>query len=281
MLESKATWQKLAWRIYKKSAHIVLALPLINLPLKSKRLRQRLFKLTQHFFCTALPNPTVAYGHVMYWDSRSYHYAMEYTSESYEKDTILLLKGLILPGMTIIDLGAHIGIYSLLAAQLVGNEGKVYSFEPEPSNYALLLKNITANGYDNIIRGINKAITDKPGSVSFFLGENSSGVGSIYAAPGTGTDNILVETTTLDDFIESEGWPSIHLIKMDVEGAEIEALKGAEDILKNNDVNLAIASYHKVEGKTTSFKLERMLSERGYKIETSFPEHLTTYAAKA
>jgi len=67
---------------------------------------------------------------------------------------------------------------------------------------------------------------------------------------------------------------------MDIEGAEIEAIKGAKKTLKNNTANLAIASYHILDGEKTHFKLEKMLQKLGYKTETSFLQHLTTYANK-
>jgi hypothetical protein len=72
----------------------------------------------------------------------------------------------------------------------------------------------------------------------------------------------------------------IDFIKMDVEGAEIEALKGSMNTLKEFDVNLAIASYHEVDGKKTSHEVEKLLSEYGYEAKTSFPMHLTTFGFK-
>ena len=68
---------------------------------------------------------------------------------------------------------------------------------------------------------------------------------------------------------------------MDVEGAELEAINGGEKTLRDNMVNLAVASYHIVDGKETYIELEKILSRFGYKTETSFPSHLTTYATKS
>ena len=64
---------------------------------------------------------------------------------------------------------------------------------------------------------------------------------------------------------------------MDIEGAEIEAIKGAKEILENNNVNLAIASYHIIDGEPTHFKLRELLSSMGYYTEIGFPAHLTVY----
>lgn len=84
----------------------------------------------------------------------------------------------------------------------------------------------------------------------------------------------------LDDEIKNLGINKVDFIKMDVEGAEIEAIEGCKNILKNNNVNLAIASYHIRNGEETYKKLEPMLNNFGYKTKTEFPEHLTTYARK-
>jgi len=69
----------------------------------------------------------------------------------YEKYETNLFKRVVSEGMTVVDLGANIGYYTLLAAKLVGRKGKVFAFEPGPDNFSLLLKNIEANGYDNVI----------------------------------------------------------------------------------------------------------------------------------
>ena len=72
----------------------------------------------------------------------------------------------------------------------------------------------------------------------------------------------------------------VDVIKMDIEGAEIEAIQGAEETLKRNYAYVAIASYHIVNGKTTSIFLENYLSKIGYKAKSDFPKHLTTYGKK-
>jgi FkbM family methyltransferase len=187
----------------------------------------------------------VAYGHTIYWDSRhpSSH-VLDWASESYEKDTTLLFQSLIRRGMTVVDLGAHIGYYSLLAGRQVGEKGKVYAFEPEPSNYALLQKNISANGYDDIIIALRKAVTSRPGVVQLFLGERDSGVTSMYAVPGNGRQTVIAEGTSLDDFFESEGWPQVHIIKIDIEGAEKMALEGMKQVVRRNQALKLIVEFN-------------------------------------
>lgn len=259
-------WQKILWRTYKTLARLALTTPVVKLPLGNQKLRQGLDKMVRRFFCTILRNPMQAYGHVIYWDYKSYWYAMEYALQTYEPDTVTLFQKLIHPGMTVVDLGAHIGLYSLLAANLTGPDGRVYSFEPMPSNYALLLKNITANGYENIIKAVNKAVSDKSGLAFLFF--NKRDESSLYAVSRTRGGILIVETITLDDFFEGEGWPKIDLIKMDIEGAEIAALKGAKQLIERNpDLKLIVefAPNLQAAAGVTNEEFFKTLLELGFK----------------
>ena len=153
---------------------------------------------------------------------------------NYEEETTRLFQSLIKPEMVIIDIGAHVGYYSLLAARQIGPSGKVYAFEPDPDNYALLVKNVEQNGYANVVT-TNKAVADSVGHLTFFLTALDSGRNSIYShgLPERGT--IDVETTTIDSYFGEEGWPHIDLVKIDVEGAEINVLDGMVQLVEKSD----------------------------------------------
>jgi FkbM family methyltransferase len=133
-------------------------------------------------------------------------------------------------GMTVIDVGAHAGYYTLLAARAVGGKGSVFAFEPEPSNYELLLKNIQLNSHQNVIP-VQKAVTNITGPVKLFLAEDASGHSILSDNPHQGA--ILVDSTTLDDFFASRTQP-INIIKIDVEGAEDAVLEGMRRIITEN-----------------------------------------------
>lgn len=90
----------------------------------------------------------------------------------YEPKTTSLFKKVIREGDIVVDVGAHIGYYTLLASRLVGDTGKVYAFEPEPRNYDLLLKNLELNNVKNVV-AIKKAVSNKKGTLKFYLSKIS------------------------------------------------------------------------------------------------------------
>jgi len=94
-------------------------------------------------------------------------------------------------------------------------------------------------------------------------------------------DIVEVPVVRLDDETNRLGIQKVDFIKMDIEGAEIEALNGGTSLLKRKCVNLAIASYHVVDGSPTCGKLEKILLGLGYNVETANPQHLTTYGWKS
>ena len=95
--------------------------------------------------------PAQIHGHTMYLASSGSYPPLDMAMGRYEPETTRLFKETVKPGMVVVDIGAHVGYYTLLAAKQVGPDGKVYAFEPEPGNHALLLKNIGMNGYDNVV----------------------------------------------------------------------------------------------------------------------------------
>lgn len=152
----------------------------------------------------------------------------------WEKLTTNLFEKVVKEGDVVLDLGANLGYFSLLAARLVGSKGKVYAFEPEPRNFRLLLKNIELNGYHNIVPA-QKAISNKAGKVELFLSDGDSGAHTIrqHHDKSNFRESVEVESVNLDEFFAGKSHP-INVIKMDIEGAEPEAFLGMDRILKEN-----------------------------------------------
>jgi FkbM family methyltransferase len=164
-------------------------------------------------------------------------------------------------GDTVIDAGAWIGTFTVKAAKAIGDEGRVIAIEPERSNIELLRKNVEANGLGNVII-VHKGIWSKRDKLRFHL----SGV-TAHSFVGGGTDEFVeVEVDSLDNMLRELGIEGVDFIKMDIEGAEIEALKGMEKTLKDNDVKLAIAAYHLVNGKKTYRTIVPELEHRGFRV---------------
>jgi FkbM family methyltransferase len=157
------------------------------------------------------------------------------TGQSYlrgeaERAVLQVLAQRLRPGMVFYDLGANIGLFSLLAARLVGATGKVYSFEPDAEAAGRLRRNVARNGFLNVTI-IEAGVWSASEEVSFVPADLSSpdhGTGKFVAegdAAGTSTRCIA-----LDEFAQSAPLPDA--IKCDVEGAEVEALRGAEKLLR-------------------------------------------------
>lgn len=150
------------------------------------------------------------------------------TSGEFEaKQTKLFLKA-VKPGDIVFDIGANVGYYTVLASKKVGRRGKVFAFEPDPHNLTFLQKNQQINNCQNV-EIIEKAVADKDGK-SYFLQDTSNPGESRLSNKG----EITVETITLDTFISQKKIKKVDVIKIDIEGAEIQALKGGREFLKNS-----------------------------------------------
>lgn len=146
-------------------------------------------------------------------------------------------------GMTVVDAGANIGYFTLIAAKAVGDGGKVIAFEPMPRSRELLEKNIMINECNNV-EVVGKALSDRQGSSEFFFDEKELLTASLNRENALEHDKdgvaeektITVETVALDDYLESVGEEGrIGLLKIDVEGAEGLVIAGAEKTLKKTD----------------------------------------------
>ena len=136
-------------------------------------------------------------------------------------------------GMCVFDVGANVGIYTLLAARAVGPSGRVYAFEPEPRNFALLTRNVAENGFTNV-RLVNAAVSDRAGVARLHLddanfGAHSFEAGSVRTSSGR---SVEVDTVSLDGFVdEARGFEAGVVVKVDVQGAEALVVEGGRRLL--------------------------------------------------
>jgi FkbM family methyltransferase len=146
----------------------------------------------------------------------------------WEPDVTEALRLVLKKGMTFVDIGANVGYFTVLAARSVGSEGKVYAFEPEARNYALLCKNVEENGYTNV-QTIRKAVSDRTGIARLYL-SSQHWAGHTLSAHSLNADFVEVETTCLDEFFKGHT-EKIDVIKVDVEGAEDLVFDGMTALL--------------------------------------------------
>ena len=149
----------------------------------------------------------------------------------HEKLVTNLIKKEIHSGDVVLDIGAHIGYYTLQFANLVGPTGKVYAFEPEPKNFELLKKNVQINKHDNVVL-IQKIVSDKDGIVEFFISKFDSIGNKLFKSDESGS-SIKVGSTTLDEYFKDLK-KKIDFIKMDIQGGEGKATLGMKNLLKEN-----------------------------------------------
>jgi len=186
-------------------------------------------------------------GSKMYINLRDPSPSMRKTFQAYvlrqihEETTTALFKKMVKPQDTVLDLGANIGYFTLLAARLVGKSGKVFSFEPEPTNFNYLKKNIEINGYGNVTAE-NKAVSNTNGKTKLFICSYDSGHHTInqydgieaYSRGKPSEKNFIeIDTVILDEFLKDKT-EKVNIVKIDIEGAETLAISGMRSILKNN-----------------------------------------------
>jgi|GEM_PF-1443044 FkbM family methyltransferase len=178
-------------------------------------------------------------------------------------------------GDTVINAGSYHGYMAIYVAKKVGPTGKVICFEPEPNNLRLLRKNIALNNLTNveiIPRGLWSSNTSLP---LISMGSGSK------LEPNSAWEKQTIPVTTLDSAVSELGLSKVDFITMDIEGAEIEAVKGAtKTIMDNPGINIAIASYHNVDGAPTSLRVEKILKQCGMSTFTDYPRHITTYGSR-
>lgn len=145
------------------------------------------------------------------------------------KEEVWILGKLVEPGMQILDVGANIGLYTLLLASLTGKAGRVFAFEPEPNLFSLLCENCAANEELNITP-FQCAAGDANGRATFQRGTFNSGDNRLGASK-RGAQSIEVEVVRLDEVLPRR---TVQFIKLDVQGHEVAALTGMQQVLASS-----------------------------------------------
>lgn len=169
---------------------------------------------------------------------------------NYEVEETRFCEQWLRPGNTALDIGANIGLSALLFAKLVGPAGRVVAFEPDPANHQRLVSNLALNGFDNVTPE-RLAVFEAPGTLTLNRFRSGLGPWSSLGRPelpdpnhaGRTTapvDAVLVEAVALDDYCAARGIERVRLLKVDVESAELDVLKGAQSLLGRHAVEAVL-----------------------------------------
>jgi FkbM family methyltransferase len=157
-----------------------------------------------------------------------------------------LMKSLLRPGGVVMDVGAHIGHYTIFAASLVGAGGSVYSFEPAPANYHRLCENIRLNGFSAHVQALPVAVSDRQGMATFYDDGGTAGTEYSMFPQHHGERGVAfsAETRTLDGVASERKVDRVDFIKVDAEGAELAILQGAEAVVEQNPHVIFLVELH-------------------------------------
>jgi len=170
-----------------------------------------------------------------------------YLNGTYEAGTLDVIKKSLREGDTFIDVGANIGLMSLFASEVIGNNGVVYSFEPEPETFMILKENVEINKVNNI-RAYNVGLGNSRGK-SFIYTNSYAGRGSaslISPPDQNNSKKYEIYLETLDDFILKNDIANIRMLKIDVEGWELHVLRGAKSLLQRTQAPIICIEYSKL-----------------------------------
>lgn len=157
----------------------------------------------------------------------------------WEPQISTIITHLLDPGDTFLDIGAHIGHHTLLAARAVGDLGRVYAFEASPQTFKTLKANIALNGFTNV-EAKNAAVCTKDGTVPLLIASHENSLRNSLVHAQEQQDTIDVPACRLDDLVDRIPCSTVKLIKIDAEGAEAEVLAGAHALLTKIPRDVAI-----------------------------------------
>lgn len=169
-------------------------------------------------------------------------------------------------GDIVVDAGANCGYLSIFFSKLVGENGRIFAFEPDKFNIDRMEKNIDLNKdlIDNIT--IEDLLLWDKNELTDFYEAGTEGSSAVWMPDKEHC--VKKQAVTIDSWVKKNNIQMLDFIKMDIEGAEIEALDGAVETIKKYKPNFTIASYHIVNGEQTFIKVEAFFRKMNYPFKT-------------
>jgi len=192
----------------------------------------------------------------IFFCDRNLYYALGFSSLVEPKIKEFLIKNN--SDGVFVDIGANGGMHTIPSARNM--QGKVIAIEPEPKNFEILKKNIKLNGLKNVI-ALNKGCFSKKGKLTFYLDDGGIG-GHSFINKEIGHRHVKINVDTLDNILKNLKIKRVDLIKIDVEGAETDVLKGAMKTLKSSHPKIVFEAWDEKYLR----KIEKILKPLNYKV---------------
>ncbi len=225
--------------------------------------RFRLMHVVLHWLITHLVIPSLEWskGFRTIPDD-PFWFRLELLTQHHETETTRQVEMLAQPGMVVLDIGAHVGYYSRLCAHLIGSDGRVVAFEPHPRTYSVLCQNV---GSFSNVTPLQIALSEEEGTAELYDYLMMSASGSLHydqnlrdlqqsqltatdIAPRINGDfqmqQYSVRTARVDDILDELGIDQVDLVKMDIEGAEMSALRGMQQTIQRSPGLLLVMEYN-------------------------------------
>lgn len=190
-----------------------------------------------------------------------------------EPESTEFLRSQIGEGDIVLDIGSNIGYYVLIEASLVGESGKIYAIEPSPDNIRLLKRNVRENNYSNIVEVYSIAVAEKKGRITLFTSSKSNlnttfKDSKLIVEKRISYDKTIeVEGVTVDEFLKDKMPPTF--IRMDIEGGEVEVIKGMKETLQLEKLQKLFIEIHPHLIENTELLLSFLKILKHYGFQTT------------
>ena len=224
-------------------------------PEKVQSLKNRWFRAI-----SSIPVPTrLPFG--AWWMKRNDNLAETLLTGSFEAAELAFVGRFLKPGMTVLDIGAHQGLYSLLASRRVGPTGRVFSFEPSPRERRALRLNLAMNFPRNVAVQALALGSEETTADLYVVQGGQTGCNSLRPPEVlSSTKPVPVRVTTLDQWTAQNRIAHVDFIKLDVEGAELEVLRGAAALLQGRPRPVILAEVQDIRTAPWGYRAKDILT---------------------